>query len=129
MKDLEVIISIVCIIVALCSTCASGICPVRENDTTVVLPYKRIGSSGPNDTTIETAIQNFLKRNKNLPQQITTAPKPKEDASPNSSPLHIRAGEIVGILVVGIIIVLLAVLIPVIVIMALRKHKCITFKR
>ena len=42
----EMIGKAVIIIVALCSTCANEICPAQENDTTVVLPYKTIGSSG-----------------------------------------------------------------------------------
>ena len=56
----------VIIIAALCSTCANGICPARENDTTVVLPYKTIGSGGLNDTAIKTAIQIFLARYNNF---------------------------------------------------------------
>ena len=59
-------------------------------------------------------------------QQTTTAPKPKEDVSlaPSASANHVRAGEIGGILVGSVIIVLLAVLTLVITVMALRKYKC-----
>ena len=60
----------VIIIVALCSTCANGICPAQENDTTVVLPYKTIGSSGLDARKIKTAtriaIKTFLARSKNF---------------------------------------------------------------
>ena len=51
----EMIGKAVIIIVALCSTCANGICPAQENDTTVVLPYKTvIGSSGLDARKIKT---------------------------------------------------------------------------
>ena len=61
----------VIIIVVLCSICANGICPARENDTTVVLPYKTIiGSSGLDagkiKTTTRIAIKTFLARSKNF---------------------------------------------------------------
>ena len=63
------------------------------------------------------------------PQQTTTAPKPKENISPSSSPHHVRAGEIGGFLIGSVVIVLLAVLILVIVLIALKKYKFKTFKR
>ena len=51
------------IISVLCSLYANGICPARENATTVVLPlYQRTSSISLNETTIRTAIQNLLKR-------------------------------------------------------------------
>ena len=50
----------VIIIVALSLLCVNGICPAQENDTTVVLPYRRVNSGGPNDTTIKNAIHHFL---------------------------------------------------------------------
>ena len=48
------------IILAICSSCASGFCPVKENDTTVVLEYQRFSSGGLNDTAINNAIKNYL---------------------------------------------------------------------
>ena len=57
---------IVIAIIVLCSSYANGICPVQENDTTVVLPYQRIGSASLNETTIKSAIQNFLAKGKDF---------------------------------------------------------------
>ena len=55
-------------------------------------------------------------------RQTTTAPKPKENISP-SSPHHVGASEIVGFLIGSIVIILLAVLLLVIAIIALKKYK------
>ena len=76
----------VIIIAALCSTCANGICPARENDTTVVLPYKRIGSSDLNDTAIKIAIQTFLARYSNfalIPENPAVSCKQIAELRPN----------------------------------------------
>ena len=53
-------------VIALCSSCANGICPVQENDTTVVLLYQRISSASLDETTIKAAIQRFLARDKDF---------------------------------------------------------------
>ena len=76
----------VIIIAALCSTCANGICPARENDTTVVLPYKTIGSGGLNDTAIKTAIKTFLARYNNfalIPENPAVSCKQIAELRPN----------------------------------------------
>ena len=50
-------------IIAVGSSYANGICPARESNTTVVLPYLRISSEGLSEEIIKSAIQNFLARN------------------------------------------------------------------
>ena len=51
----------------LCFSCANGSCPAQENGTTVLLPlYQRTSSISLNDSTIRTAIQNFLNRSENV---------------------------------------------------------------
>ena len=47
----------------LCFSCINGICPAQENSTAVVLPlYQRTSSASLNQSTIRTAIRNFLNR-------------------------------------------------------------------
>ena len=54
-------------VIALCPSYINGICPVQENDTTVVLPYQKISSAASlNETTIKSAIQKFLARNEDF---------------------------------------------------------------
>ena len=57
---------IIILAIALCYTCANGICPAMKNDTIVVLSYKIISSEGLNDTTISTTIKTFLAKNTNF---------------------------------------------------------------
>ena len=47
----------------LCSMSANGICPLRENGTTVVLPFQQINIDGLNDTRIKTELEQFLASN------------------------------------------------------------------
>ena len=66
-------------IIVLCSSCANGICPTSENATTVLLPlYQRTSSPSLNETTITTAIQNFLNRSNisvSIPKILVTSCK------------------------------------------------------
>ena len=57
---------IIILAIALCYTCANGICPAMENDTIAVLPYKIISSEGLNDTAINTVIKTFLAKHTNF---------------------------------------------------------------
>ena len=63
------------IIVPLFSTFANGICPARENGSAlaVVVPYQRISSKGPNDTTIDTIIRNLLDMSLNFGSSSSNA--------------------------------------------------------
>ena len=54
------------IILAICCSCANGFCLLKENDTTVVLAYQRFNSGSLNDTAINNAIKNYLKRKNDL---------------------------------------------------------------
>ena len=50
----------------LCSMSANGICPLRENGTTVVLPLQQINIDGLNDTRIKTELEQFLASHYNI---------------------------------------------------------------
>ena len=52
-------------VMAVCLSYANGICPAREKDAIVVLPYQKITSEGISDATIKSATQNFLAKSKN----------------------------------------------------------------
>ena len=50
----------------LCSMSANGICPLRENGTTVVLPFQQINIDGLYDTRIKTELEQFLASHYNF---------------------------------------------------------------
>ena len=66
--NLKVVLITAVVPVAVCSSYANGICPARESNTTVVLPYLRISShcDGLSDEIIKSAILNFLANNNNF---------------------------------------------------------------